>query len=90
MVRTIAAFAVIVVTSVGCAVDDTARGVIVRDSAGITIVETDATPASDHGWVVSDSPLVRIGTVSGAEEYQFFRASDGTPTGTNWRWASRM
>ena len=77
MARTMSAFAAIVATSVGCAADDTASSVIVRDSAGITIVESGATPAGEHGWVVSHSPLVRIGTVTGAEEYQFFRASDG-------------
>ncbi len=49
-------------------------GVIVRDSAGITIVENLA-PVWDGaaGWRVAAAPTMTIGVLEGPEEYQLFR-----------------
>jgi hypothetical protein len=55
-----------------------AGGSIVRDSAGITIVENDHTrPALSEVavWKVSAEPTVRIGTVSGDSTQQLFQVS---------------
>jgi len=58
-----------------------APATIVRDSAGIPIVENRGVPAPP--FALGDSPIVRIGVVSGAEKYQFgsisglARLSDG-------------
>ncbi len=44
------------------------------DSAGVIIVESHAPLWSpEEGWRLSDAPLVTIGTVEGADEYQLFR-----------------
>ncbi|MGD2215350.1 MAG: 6-bladed beta-propeller [Gemmatimonadales bacterium] len=44
------------------------------DSAGVTIVESHApTWGPEHGWRLSEAPLVTIGTVEGADEYQLYR-----------------
>ena len=41
----------------------------VRDSAGITIVESPALgPAADLGWTVDSVPLLDIGTLEGSPE----------------------
>lgn len=63
----------------GCAAaDDGSPGVVVRDSAGVEIVEN-RMPAwtDDAGWTLADSPRVRIGVVDGDPEYQFFQVRDG-------------
>lgn len=59
----------------GADVDDS-PGSVVRDSAGVTIVES-TRPAWEEGdaWRVSDSPLVDIGVLDGAPEYQLFRVA---------------
>jgi hypothetical protein len=50
-------------------------GVVVRDSAGITIVEnSDQSWAEGEGWRLSEQPLVTIGVLEGPEEYQLFEA----------------
>jgi len=47
---------------------------VVRDSAGITIVEN-AAPVwpEGRGWRVADDPSLTIGVLEGPEEYQLFR-----------------
>jgi len=47
---------------------------VVRDSAGITIVEN-AAPVwpESQGWRVADEPSLTIGVLEGPEEYQLFR-----------------
>jgi hypothetical protein len=66
-----------VLLGAGCSPADSASRTLIRDSAGITIVESMAADAGAR-WAVSDSPLVRIGAVYGDENEQLFRASDGT------------
>jgi hypothetical protein len=52
----------------------TAAEPVVRDSAGITIVENDAPLwAEGDGWRLSSRPPVEIGMIDGPEEYQLFR-----------------
>jgi hypothetical protein len=52
-------------------------GATVRDSAGITIVENSAPLWPDgHRWRLSDTPILQIGALEAAPEYQFFRALD--------------
>lgn len=61
----------------GCAVAESRDAAVVRDSAGIRIVESNAPAWGDVAWQVSDSPVVRIGAV-GDESSQLFRVSDVT------------
>ena len=50
------------------------RDVVVRDSAGITIVENHAAAWTDEdAWTLADEPLLSIGALDGPEEYQLFR-----------------
>jgi hypothetical protein len=50
------------------------RDVVVRDSAGVTIVESPAgSEAAAPVWVVDPNPIVRIGTIMGELPYQFGR-----------------
>jgi hypothetical protein len=50
---------------------------VVRDSAGITIVENRSAAWGDTPrWLVSQEPLVDIGILDGPAEYQLFRAVD--------------
>ncbi len=53
---------------------DRSRGPVVRDSAGVTIVEN-REPAwpEGEGWRLSETPLIDIGALEGAPEYQLFR-----------------
>ena len=52
----------------------TGWGGVVRDSAGIRIVENiGAAWADGDGWTVSDGPSVAVGQVDGPEEYQLFQ-----------------
>ncbi len=46
----------------------------VRDSVGVHIVENTA-PAWERPWVIADSPLFRVGDVSGQPEYELFRVT---------------
>ncbi len=57
-----------------CAPDAERSTATVSDSAGITIVESHA-PLwnAEHVWRLSETPLVTIGTVEGADEYQLYR-----------------
>lgn len=58
--------------------DHVAAGPVVRDSAGVTIVENRGEGAWSErvGWRLSPEPLVDIGVVAGAPEYRLFRAYD--------------
>ncbi len=58
----------------GCASENARTGPIVRDSAGVTIVEN-ATPrwADGEGWRLSQEPTLDIGVMNGELEYQFFQ-----------------
>lgn len=60
-------------------------GAVVRDSAGVTIVEnTRGAWGIDEGWAIPEDPLLDIGVADGPQEYQLYRAwsavrrSDGT------------
>jgi hypothetical protein len=57
----------------------TGASTVVRDSAGVVIVENDA-PIWDHAtqWRVSTEPEVTIGVLDGEPEYQLFRASSAS------------
>ncbi len=47
-----------------------------RDSAGITIVENHAATWTDeNAWSLSTEPVLSIGTLEGAEEYQLYRVT---------------
>jgi hypothetical protein len=50
----------------------TAGGFTVRDSAGVQIVESFTSEwSADDGWGVGEAPMVHIGVIDGAREYQF-------------------
>lgn len=50
----------------------------VRDSAGVRIVENSAPLWGEgEGWRLSGDPIVEIGVLEGAPEYQLYRAFDG-------------
>lgn len=56
---------------------DGSEGVVVRDSAGVRIVENGPAQLERAArWSVSPVPLVDIGIVEGPEEYRLFRVSD--------------
>lgn len=77
---------VLAVSGTGCdAAASGDAGSVVRDSAGITIVENrGAAWDASAAWTVSEDPLLDIGVASGPDEYQLYRAwsavrrSDGT------------
>ena len=52
---------------------------VVRDSAGVTIVENEA-PAADSrlGWRIGAEPALSIGAVEGDPAYELFRVADAT------------
>ncbi len=65
----------------GCADAADHSGTVVRDSAGITIVESAAGLwSAEEAWRLSDEPTVTIGVMEGPEEYQLYRA----------RWALKL
>lgn len=50
------------------------RGVVVRDSAGIEIVESlEGAWGAGEGWSLSEEPVVSIGTAEGPKEYSLYR-----------------
>jgi hypothetical protein len=54
---------------------------VVRDSAGITIVESAAAAAArPAGWTLADRPDLVIGVAEGAPEYQLFRVTGSSST----------
>jgi 6-bladed beta-propeller len=62
-----------------CSVHDRAPGVVVRDSAGIVIVENDWVHpvwSGDEAWRLSEQPAIRIGTVSGDSTQQLYQVVD--------------
>jgi hypothetical protein len=65
----------IVVGACGGGAADTAGGVIVRDSAGIEIVESPAALADQRYERRLGDPVADIGVVDGAPEYQLFRVT---------------
>ncbi len=57
----------------------TASAPLVRDSAGIQIVENTAPAWGDgEAWTVADSAMLDIGTLNGPAEYQLFRVLGAT------------
>jgi hypothetical protein len=64
------------VFATACAAGGSPAGSVVRDSAGITIVENTAArwDVGDE-WRVAELPAVRIGTVDGPEAQQLFRVT---------------
>lgn len=65
------------VTASSCAADGAPGShSIVRDSAGVTIVESKlAAWNADEAWTISGEPLLDIGVMDGLAEYQLYRAS---------------
>jgi len=56
----------------------TGKQVVVRDSAGIQIVESSSPVWGEgEGWRLADEPSIEIGVLDGEPEYQFYRAFDG-------------
>ena len=54
--------------------------VLIRDSAGIEIVENIAPAWTEgDGWRLSDEPVLTIGVLEGREEYQLFNSTGGAP-----------
>lgn len=77
MVRSIPPIALAVIFVGGCAEpgeQERATEVVVRDSAGVRIIDNGPLPQSDTGR--SLTPAVEIGVVEGEAAYQFFRVSD--------------
>ena len=72
------------VALVGCDAASERSRVAVRDSAGIRIVESRAEASDGEGWTVDNRPVLEIGMVEGAPEYQLsqvrgaVRLVDGT------------
>jgi hypothetical protein len=65
----------LVVLAVGCAESpesDTESSSTVRDSAGVRVVVNQA-PVTHRPWLLSDEPLVTIGSASGDPQYELFR-----------------
>jgi hypothetical protein len=71
---------------VGCGEGAQEARTVVRDSAGVSIVESAAVPlwSEAESWTLSNAPLADIGVVEGAPEYQLYgvgsslRLSDGS------------
>lgn len=62
----------------GCGAAAPADQPVVRDSAGITIIENaPGAAAAVPRWVVGPEPTLRIGVVDGDSAYQFFRVLSG-------------
>ena len=59
-----------------CSGDGPSSAVVVRDSAGVTIVESMAPQwAEGEGWRLSEEPVVTIGIDDGPEEYSLFKVA---------------
>lgn len=68
----------ILIATAACSRAGTDRTVTVRDSAGVTVVESrNPTWTGDRGWRLSDEPLLDIGETEGFPEYQFSRIEGG-------------
>lgn len=70
--RQIAAAALVGMSLVGCGESGDTSGYVVRDSAGIRIVENQAPGGDVALWSVGANPLVDIGVLEGDEVYQLF------------------
>ena len=58
----------------GCSKGSEGSAAIVRDSAGVVVVESRrAAWIGDGGWQVAESPFLEIGTAEGSPEYQLHR-----------------
>lgn len=64
------------VATAACSTPDAGSRSLVRDSAGITIVESRLQDESLTTWVLSDEPELEIGVADGDSDYMFFRVSD--------------
>lgn len=73
----VALAAVTLTLTIGCGAGDAGRpATVVRDSAGIEIVENRLPPADAGGeWRVGAEPVLRIGVLEGDEVYQLFQVS---------------
>lgn len=77
--RLSAAAAAAALVAAACGGEAGAARAVVRDSAGVTIVENRARAwAEEEGWTVSEAPAVEIGVLEGPPEYQLFRVADAT------------
>ena len=55
----------------------------VRDSAGVQIVENyDGPPASAELWSLTEEPVLEVGAVEGASDYELYRVQSGLILGT--------
>jgi hypothetical protein len=67
-------FALLALAAAACGDGAERSTLTMSDSAGVTIVESHApTWGPEEGWRLSAEPLVTIGTVEGADEYQLYR-----------------
>lgn len=73
-----ACVSLLVCLTAGCAAGESAADrVVTRDSAGIEIVENRVGSWSEgNRWRIGAEPVVDIGVLEGAPEYQLFRVSD--------------
>lgn len=71
------AVALLTSTSCGSEATDTSRQPMVRDSAGITIVENVDPAATPAVWTLDATPRVEIGTMDGDAAYQLYRVQTG-------------
>jgi hypothetical protein len=57
--------------------EGTTATALVRDSAGVSVVENASVPLhASAGWALSPEPLVDVGVLQGEPEYQLFRVRD--------------
>jgi hypothetical protein len=57
-----------------CSRDPSSSPFLVRDSAGVTIVESiEGLWAEGEGWTISGEPALTIGVDEGPEEYSLFQ-----------------
>lgn len=66
---------VVLILLMACAGGPDISDAVVRDSAGIRIVEVAALPPADLGWSLSDEPRVLIGGDAADDRAQLFRVS---------------
>lgn len=62
------------IVSLGCTPESAPPGVTVRDSAGVTLVESLASQwPSGEAWAVAPTPALTIGSLDGPHEQQLYR-----------------
>jgi hypothetical protein len=65
--------ALLLVSLAACTGEERAPGPVLRDSAGIQIVEnTSSGWGAGEGWRLSEEPLLSIGVAEGGEEYELY------------------